>query len=47
MDGKFKIGDKVRENRQGAEVETVIAIYDNSLITDRGPLHVTKAVKVA
>jgi len=42
---KFKKGDKVRENRVGSEVEIVLSVIENMLITDRGMLHVTKAVK--
>lgn len=44
----YKIGDKVRENRQGSKIETIIAIHGNVLITDAGigsSLHITKAIK--
>ncbi len=42
---EFKRGDKVRENRQGSETETVIRVEGTTIFTDKGTLHVTKAVK--
>lgn len=42
---KFKQGDRVRENRQGAEAHTVRQRVDNMLHLDDGSLlHVTHAV---
>ena len=45
MTKTFKPGDKIRENRLMAPVETVITVYENAIITDRGFIHPTKAIK--
>ena len=42
---KFPVGSKVRENRQGAPVETVRKVVQNTIYTDRGSMHATKAVR--
>ena len=45
-DAGFKKGDKIRLNRSGAEVETVLLVRGNMLVTDRGnEYHVTKVVR--
>jgi hypothetical protein len=43
----FTPGDIVRENRQGAQPETVLDVRGNILYTTAGALHVTKAVRVS
>lgn len=42
----IEVGDVIRENRQLAGPETVIAVRGNTLVTDRGMLHASKAVLV-
>src|ERR1700688_3142113 len=44
--GQFAAGSKVRENRQGSPVETVLKQEGNTLHTDKGRLHVSHAVSV-
>ena len=42
----FKKGDKIKENRSGAEVETVVSQTENMILTNKGNrYHVTKVVR--
>ena len=46
-ESKFKKGDKVRLNRQGSEVETVVKVTGNMIYTNKhmnSPVHATKLV---
>lgn len=41
----FKTGDKIKENRMGAQVVRVLEVRENILYTTGGMYHVSKAIK--
>lgn len=41
----FKTGDRIKENRMGAQIVLVLEVRENMLYTTGGMYHVSKAIK--
>lgn len=41
----FKAGDKIKENRMGAQIVRVLEVRENMIYTTGGMYHVSKAIK--